>query len=82
MYNQYGSSASLRATGAGQPAFVLSGWRYGSSTLSQGSGGIYWSSTAYSSNYAYSLGLNSSSVGPQDGNDKYIGFSVRCVASS
>ena len=65
------------------PGFVLSGYRYGSSTGYQGSRGYYWSSAAYSSifnDYAYSLYLSSSSVVPADYNNKYYGFSVRCVA--
>ena len=79
MYNQYGSGRNLRATGAGQPAFVLSGFRSGSSTYDQGSYGYYWSSTAYSSFNAYRLYLNSSGVYPRDYISKYYGFSVRCV---
>ena len=78
LYNNYSSSSAMQGT----PAFVLSGYRNGSSTYNQGSYGFYWSSTAYSSASAYSLYLYSSSVSPQDYNNKYYGFTVRCVASS
>ncbi|MBQ3305912.1 hypothetical protein IJH02_00535, partial [Candidatus Saccharibacteria bacterium] len=78
LYNNYSSSSAMQGT----PAFVLSGGRYGSSTYYQGSYGRYWSSTAYSSASACNLHLNSSSVVPQDYNVKYLGFTVRCVASS
>ena len=46
----------------------------------QGSAGYYWSSTAFSSTDAGSLGFGSSSVGPGNNyNGKYDGFAVRCV---
>ena len=77
LYNNYNSSAAMR----GDPVnFVLSGYRYGSSTYGQGSGGFYWSSTAYNSGYAYYLSLGSSSVSPQNNYYKYGGLAVRCVA--
>jgi len=76
LYNKYASSALMQGT----PGFVLSGYRRGSSTRNQGTYGFYWSSTAYSANYAYYLYLNSSSVSPANDNYKYIGFTVRCVA--
>ena len=46
--------------------------------------GFYWSSTAYSStSYACNLYFSSGSVYPSDGNGRgrYLGFSVRCLAS-
>lgn len=43
--------------------------------------GYYWSSTAYSSaTYAFLLYYYTSLVYPQNGDDKYLGFNVRCVA--
>ena len=79
LYNQYASSALMRDATNG-PGFVLSGYRYGSSTYYQGSIGSYWSSTADGAYGAYGLGLNSSNVYPADGGDKFDGFTVRCVA--
>ena len=62
------------------PGFVLSGYRDGSSTYTQGSYGSYWSSTANGSYDAYNLSLYSSNVYPAYGSNKYFGWSVRCVA--
>ena len=45
----------------------------------QGSLGFYWSSTAYSSTFAWYLGFSSSSVSPGGSNYKYYGRAVRCV---
>ncbi len=44
--------------------------------------GYWWSSTAYSANFAYRLAVNSSSVAPGTGNGnyyRYYGYAVRCV---
>ena len=49
----------------------------------RGSSGDYWSSTAGSGLYSYSLSLNSSRVSPGITNgSKYYGSSVRCIAST
>ena len=46
----------------------------------QGSGGYYWSSTAYSSTSAWYLDINSSGVYPGGSSgSKYYGFAIRCV---
>lgn len=77
LYNKYSSVSAMM----GDPAFVLSGGRFGSNTRSQGSGGYYWSSTAANSAYSvYHLGLSSSGVLPANTNTKYNGFTLRCVA--
>ena len=61
--------------------FVYSGYVGGGSVGNRGSGGYFWSSTAYSSGYAYTLSLYSSTVYPgTDYNLKYSGWTVRCVA--
>ena len=61
--------------------FVYSGGVYSGSVDNRGSLSSYWSSTAGSSNNAYSLILDSSNVNPGTGNDlKYGGRTVRCVA--
>ena len=62
--------------------FVYSGGVYSGSVNIRGSYGYYWSSTAYSSDFAYYLSLYSSSVAPgTNHNYKYYGRSVRCVVS-
>ena len=61
--------------------FVYSGLVNGGSVRVRGSDGYFWSSTAYSSNYAYYLYLNSSYVYPGTINiSKYLGRAVRCVS--
>ena len=78
--SDYASSANMRSTTNGGPEFTLAGyWNNGYRT--QGSYGGYWSRTADGGNRAYLLYLNSSSVDPQNGNDKNNGRSVRCVTS-
>ena len=62
--------------------FHPSGYVNSGSLRGAGSGGCYWSSTAYSStNYAYSLYFYSGYVGPSGLSYRYYGFSVRCLAS-
>ena len=62
---------------------VYSGDVYSGSVDHRGSYGLYWSSTAYSSNYAYNLYLTPTNVRPGTDRNyyKYYGRSVRCVAS-
>ena len=75
-----GSTSSPSGLMASPANFLYSGSVNGSSVSYQGSNGRYWSSTAYSSNYAYYLGFVSSYVIPgTDSSNKYYGFSVRCV---
>ncbi|MDO5451773.1 MAG: FISUMP domain-containing protein [Candidatus Saccharibacteria bacterium] len=61
--------------------FVYSGNVNGASLSNRGSGGYYWSSTAYSNNVAYYLYFYSSSVypGTNGSSRKYLGRTVRCV---
>ncbi|MBQ3452578.1 hypothetical protein IJG28_00010 [Candidatus Saccharibacteria bacterium] len=62
--------------------FVYSGGVSSGLVSNRGSYGYYWSSTAISSNYAYYLYLNSSSVNPGTNRSvKYQGWPVRCVVS-
>lgn len=84
MAGEYGSSnnvsswlSALRATPV--PGFVLSGNYVNSSANRQGSSGYYWSSTTYSTYYAYYFLLYSHSAGSA-GDSRYLGQSVRCVA--
>jgi uncharacterized protein (TIGR02145 family) len=76
LYSNYNSSALMQ----GEPNFALSGRVFYGSVYNQGSSGDFWSSTVYSANSAYFLNLNSSYVYPANYNNKYIGFSVRCIA--
>ena len=45
-----------------------------------GSNGYYWSSTPNGSDNAYNLNLNSSNANPSNNNNRYNGYSVRCLA--
>ncbi len=83
------SSSSTTPTGAVMSAayrsypnnFLYSDGVSGSSVNSRGSGGYYWSKSAFSSNFAYYLYFTSSRVSPSNsGGNKYFGFSVRCLA--
>ena len=92
LYNTYYNSPFLMTTVADKnstvadrgPEFKLAGY-YNGGVLSEGSGGVYWSRTAYGSYgsyyYAYNLNLSTSSVTPQSRNPQYLGLSVRCIAS-
>ena len=61
--------------------FLRSGDVNGGSVNSRGSYSSYWSSSADSTNYAYSLFFYSAYVGPGTGSYvKYVGSSVRCVS--
>lgn len=76
LYNNYNSSALMQ----GIPNLSLSGYVYYGSVGNQGGYGFYWSSTVSSASVAYYLYLLSSNVYPANLNDKFHGFSVRCVA--
>ena len=61
--------------------FVYSGYVGNGSVSTRGAFGLFWSSTANSSNDAYNLSLRSSNVYPGTNyNVKYSGRTVRCVA--
>jgi len=62
------------------PNFLLAGYYYSSSFRYGGTYGNYWSSSSYSSTYAYVLSFDSSYVNSADYNNRRrLGFSVRCV---
>ena len=63
--------------------FLYSGSFNGSSALSRGNNGYYWSSTVYSNLNSYLLSLYSSGVypGTSSGN-KYGGYAIRCTLGS
>ena len=77
LYNNYNSSSALRSNPVN---FTLSGGVNSSSHYGQGSNSYYWSSKVGSSTNAYYLRLNASSVYPAQNSNKYLGFSVRCIA--
>ncbi len=60
--------------------FVRSGYVYYGNLNYPGSGAYYWSSTVLSSYYAYGLYFTATGVNPANGNLRYRGWSVRCVA--
>ena len=77
LYNNYNSSSALRSNPVN---FTLSGGVNSSSHYGQGSNGYYWSSKVGSSTNAYYLRLGASNVYPAQNSNKYLGFSVRCIA--
>ena len=96
LYNQYPSAAQMEVANptttkentptVGQvtstPGFLLSGYYDTGGALSLGSGGSYWSRTAYSAQNGYDLRMNTTGVYPSHYYYKYYGFAVRCVANS
>ena len=52
----------------------------GNNLNNAGNNGNYWSSVGRSSSNAYNLNFNSGNVNPSNNNNRYNGFSVRCVA--
>ena len=60
--------------------FIPAGYVRSGSLLSAGYYGLYWSSTARSSNYAYYLSFLSGDVYPSSSYFRYNGQSVRCLA--
>ena len=64
------------------PNFLLAGLCNNGSFYGGGSFGIYWSSTSYSyMDVARNLYFDSSSVDSANYDDRYVGFSVRCLFS-
>ncbi|MBR2836750.1 hypothetical protein IKE79_00135, partial [Candidatus Saccharibacteria bacterium] len=60
--------------------FLFSGRQNGAATYHRGAYGLYWSSTALSTQSAYDLSLGTSNVYPGTASDyKYYGYSVRCL---
>jgi len=58
---------------------AISGNANGSSLNNQGSNANWWSSSLNSTTNAYNLNLNTGNIYPQNNNNKYNGFSVRCL---
>ena len=88
-YTNFTSAAGIANSSAGSTKirsapynFPYAGYVNYSSHSSVSTWGYYWLRTASSSTYAYYLYFNSSYVGPADGNSRYLGFSIRCVATT
>ncbi len=83
LFNSYGKASGLlygTQSILNEPLyFIRGGYVNGSSLDSAGSGGRYWSSTAYGDTSAYYLNFTTS-VNPSSSNVRYLGYSVRCVA--
>ncbi len=62
--------------------FPYAGRVYNDSLGNVGSFGDYWSRTAFSSNNAYVLDFGSSVVLPTYFANRYLGYSIRCVATT
>ena len=77
LYINYNSPSALRSNPVN---LTLSGIVGNNSRGGQGSVGYYWSSTVYSDTYANHLRLYTSNVYPEIADNKYTGFSVRCIA--
>ena len=46
----------------------------------QGTYGLFWSSTFYSTSNMYCMRVSGTAVGPQNSSSRYDGYSVRCIA--
>ena len=80
LYAEYNSYALMRAPIAnGGTAFALAGYFSNAAPASQGSVGIYWSSTRSNGTGMYSLLLNTSAVNPAGNYYRNYGSAVRCV---
>ncbi|MBQ3433319.1 hypothetical protein IJG22_03465, partial [Candidatus Saccharibacteria bacterium] len=83
--SRYYESAATFYNNAGPgttPNFLLAGYYSNGSFKVGGSGGRYWSSTAYSSSYAYYLYFDSGRVYSANYDNRGFGSSVRCVYGS
>ena len=76
---KYGSDTSNTNSLQYNLSTPLSGYYSGSSAGSQGSGGLWWSST-YSNSYGmYNLSVSPTSVFPNNYNSRNDGYSMRCL---
>lgn len=86
LLNQYGLTSSTTSGNnniATSPLYFVRSGDVGpnrSRPHRAGYDGGYWSGRALSSNNAYALYFYSSGVNPSNGDYRYLGFSVRCVA--
>jgi len=59
--------------------FACSGNGNGTSWISRGSGGYYWSSSLYSATNGRNLDFHSGGINPRDNSSRFYGFAVRPV---
>ena len=77
-----GNNSAGSAIMRGAPMyFQYSGNAYSGGINNVGSDGYYWSSTPNGSGLAYNLYLSSSFAVPSSNYNRYLGFSVRCLAN-
>ena len=60
----------------------LSGYFLNGSASNQGSYGRWWSSTCYGNKYMYYLNVDTSNIHQVVVDNRYVGYSVRCVLGS
>lgn len=77
--NTYTAKQWQKMEDAGAVFLPAAGHRNGTSVVSTGSYGDYWSSTQYDSDNADALIFITSNLGPQSNGSRYYGFSVRLV---
>lgn len=76
LYRQYNSSSLIL-----NPPFNFAFYSFIDNGANRhSSDGGLWSSTAHSGNFAHNLAVNSSNVYPTNGDYKYRGFPIRCLA--
>ena len=80
----YNNNATNTAAGLiGAPLYMArSGNVNGSGTIiNLGNNALYWSSTVYTGSNAFYMRIDASGVSPEGYSNRYVGESVRCVAS-
>ena len=82
LITQYGGNNATggKALQASPANFKKGGYYRSGSPNEVGGYGYYWSSTAADSNYAWYLFFDDSIAVSNYSRNKYVGFSVRCVA--
>ena len=84
IYGSTGSTSDATAYANYRSALrlPLSGYFYNGSAGYQGSNGYWWSSTRYDNRSMYYLGVDTGGIYPAGLNNRYRGYSVRCVLRS
>lgn len=79
LINSYGFTEGSQI--ARYPFMFWYGGSYGDNNLIIDGIGYYWTSTAKSAEYAHYLAFNPDNIATQDYVNRYLGFTVRCIAS-
>ena len=90
LYNKYSGNSTLGGSTSMTQSLTfktalstpLSGYFYNGSASNQGSYGYFWSSTWGSANYMFSIYANSTGASPSTSQNRYNGFTVRCLLGS